>query len=365
MNIMIFDATPHWSGGANRIFLYSKELKKRGHSVTVCCLPESGLASRISEENIPVYTLKPKSDINLLIVPKIVRLIKENNIEVIDICSPKFYWVSSLAARVTKRTVILTRNVPYRKNGVKKQINRVLYLTLVDHIIAISDKIKRELIEDYSLPEKKITVVYDGIELQRFKQKKTENIGITPHHYVAAVISRLDENKGLECFINAIAEITKKITSIHFIIVGTGSIETRLKELTKKLNVSKSVTFMGFRKDIPEILAGVDITIVPSPQEGMSMSALESMASGVPVVVTRGCGLVDIIVNNISGAIVEPDNSHELAAGVIRMLQSDYQQAGKEARTIVEKKFALHRVVTQYELLLEKLQQHKTLTPES
>lgn len=362
---MIFDATPQWSGGANRILLYSKELKKRGHCVTVCCLPESGLANRIAKENIPVYTLNPKSDINLLIVPKIIRLIKKNKIEVIDICSPKFYWVSSLAARVTKSTVVLTRNVPYRKKGVKKQINRILYHTLVDHIIAISDKIKRELIEDYALPEQKITVIYDGIELNRFKQKIPEKIGVTSRHPVAAVISRLDENKGLECFIHAIAEITKKIASVHFVIVGTGSIETRLKELTTKLKVSSNVRFMGFRKDIPEILAGVDITIVPSPEEGMSMSALESMASGVPVVVTSGCGLVDIIVNNTSGMIVKPGNSHELAQGVIKLLQSDYQQAGKEARAIVEKKFALPRVVTQYELLLEALQKQKTLIPES
>ena len=259
---------------------------------------------------------------------------------------------------MTKSTVVLTRNVPYRKKGVKKQINRILYHTLVDHIIAISDKIKRELIEDYALPEQKITVIYDGIELNRFKQKIPEKIGVTSRHPVAAVISRLDENKGLECFIHAIAEITKKIASIHFMIVGTGSIETKLK-------VSSNVRFMGFRKDIPEILAGVDITIVPSPEEGMSMSALESMASGVPVVVTSGCGLVDIIVNNTSGMIVKPGNSHELAQGVIKLLQSDYQQAGKEARAIVEKKFALPRVVTQYELLLEALQKQKTLIPES
>jgi L-malate glycosyltransferase len=362
---MIFDATPHWSGGANRILLYSKELNKRGHCVTVCCLPESGLAKRIPEENIQVYNVNPGSDLNLFIVPKLVQLIRKNKIAVIEICSPKFYWLASLAARVTKCTVILTRNVPYRKNGIKKQINRVLYHTLVDHIIAISDKIKRELIEDYALPEQKITVIYDGIELHRFKQKKAETSSVKADHYVAAVISRLDKSKGLECFINAIPLITKTIASIHFIVVGTGIIETKLKELTKTLNISDKVSFTGFRTDIPEILSEVDITIMPSPQEGMSMSALESMASGVPVVVTSGCGLVDVIVNNTSGMIVEPDNRHELAAGVIRLLQSDYQQAGKKARTIVEEKFALHRVVTQYELLLEALQKHKTLIPES
>ena len=66
MNILIFDATPHWSGGANRILLYSQELLKRGHRVTVCCLPESGLSRRLPEENIPVCTINPKSDLNLL-----------------------------------------------------------------------------------------------------------------------------------------------------------------------------------------------------------------------------------------------------------------------------------------------------------
>lgn len=362
MNIMIFDATPRWSGGANRILLYSKELKKRGHHVTVCCLPESGLAKRMTEENIPLYTLNPKSDVNLLIIPKLIRLIRQNNIEVIEICSPKFYWVSSLAAKVTKRKVVLTRNVPYRKKGIKKLINKLLYYTLVDHIIAISDKIKRELIEDFSLPETKITVIYDGIDLGRFKQRTSEQYRIKTDQYVAAVISRLDKNKGLECFMNAIPIITQKIASIHFIIVGTGTIETKLKESAKKLKISDNVSFTGFKTDIPKILSEVDITIMPSPQEGMSMSALESMASSVPVVITTGCGLVDVIENNTSGTIVEPDNPHELADGVIRLLQSNYQQAGKAARTIIEKKFAIQRVVTQYELLLEGLQKYKTPT---
>lgn len=355
MNILIFDATPHWSGGANRILLYSKELKKRGHNVTVCCLPESGLSSRLPDENIAVSTINPKSDLNLFLIPKLIQLIIKNKIDVIDICSPKFYWVASLAGRITKRTVILTRNVPYRKKGIKKYINRVLYSALVDSIIAISDKIKRELRVDFNIPDDKITVIYDGIDLLLFSKQKQNNNRINPEQYVAAVISRLDGNKGLECFINAIPHIIQKINSVLFFIVGTGCIEQKLKDLTKKLNLSEKVIFTGFRNDIPAILAGVDITIMPSPEEGMSMSALESMAFGKPVVATSGSGLADIIVNNRSGMIVTPDNSRELADGVVTLLQSDYKQAGKEARKIIEERFALQTVVSQYELLLETL----------
>jgi len=83
------------------------------------------------------------------------------------------------------------------------------------------------------------------------------------------------------------------------------------------------------------------------------MSALESMASGKAVVATSGSGLTDIITNNKSGMIVKPDNSNELANGAITLLQSDYRQAGEDARKIVEEKFSLQKVVTQYELLLE------------
>jgi glycosyltransferase involved in cell wall biosynthesis len=323
MNILIFDATPHWSGGANRIFLYSRELIQRGHSVTVCCLPGSGLASRLPKENIPVCTINPKSDLNLLIIPKLIGLIKKNNIDVIEICSPKFYWVASLAGRIAKKTVMLTRNVPYRKKGIKKLVNKILYTKLVDRIIAVSDKIKRELIEDFNIPDHKITIIYDGIDILRFPVPSTNNTRVIPEPYRAAVISRLDENKGLECFITAIPQIIQKISPILFMIVGTGAIEQKLKELTKKLNLSDKVIFTGFRKDIPEILSGVDITVMPSPEEGMSMSALESMTSCKPVVATSGSGLSDIIINNKSGMIVKPNDSHAIAEGVVKLLQPD------------------------------------------
>ncbi len=358
MNIMIFDATPHWSGGANRILLFSKELKKRGHTITACCLPGSGLSTILLEEKISVYTIDPKSDVNLFIVPKLINLIVKEKIDLIEICSPKFYWVASLAGKLTNRKVILTRNVPYRKKGVKKQINRLLYTQLIDSIIAVSDKIKRELIEDYAIPEHDIRVIYDGIDLLSFNKLKRAVDNIDPAPYVVAVISRLDAHKGLECFIAAIPDIVEKIGAVSFLIVGTGSIELQLKELAKKLNIQDKVFFTGFRKDIPEILSEVDITVMPSPEEGMSMSALESMASSRPVVATSGSGLVDVIVNNVSGMIVKPDDSKGLANGVIRLLGSDYRQIGMAARQIAEEKFELQKVVSQYELLAEDLISH-------
>jgi glycosyltransferase involved in cell wall biosynthesis len=112
---------------------------------------------------------------------------------------------------------------------------------------------------------------------------------------------------------------------------------------------------MGFKENIPELLSGMDITIMPSPEEGMSMSALESMASGVPVVATSGGGLVDIIADMENGIIVTPDNHRHLAEGAIRLLKADYRKIGLAARGVIEEKFALKRVVSQYESLINAL----------
>ncbi|MEI7694476.1 MAG: glycosyltransferase family 4 protein [Chlorobium sp.] len=357
---MIFDATPNWSGGSNRVLLFSKELKKRGHTLVVCCLPFSGLSQRLPEEGITTYTVDPKADVNFFIIPELIRIIGKEQIELIEICSPKFYWIASLAGKVTGKKVILTRNVPYRKKGVKKQINRLLYSILIDGVIAVSDKIKRELLEDYSLCENKISVIYDGIDLTLFSDQQQKEADRLVHKVtcVIAVISRLDANKGLECFIKAIPHILEKSRSAQFLIVGTGALETQLKELASTLNISDKLLFTGFRHDIPEILAEVDITVMPSPAEGMSMSALESMASGRPVVATSGSGLVDVIVNNVSGIIVKPDDSKELAEGVVKLLHSDYREIGRAARKIVEEKFALQQVVSQYEQLAKEFIDH-------
>jgi glycosyltransferase involved in cell wall biosynthesis len=355
MNILKFIASIPWSGGANRVFLYSRELKRCGHTVIGCCLPGSEVEARLRREGIQVIAIDPKFDTNLFMVRKIRRIIKEHNIDIIDIHSPKFYWIASIAGKLTETPVIITRNVPYRKTGIKKHINRILYYFLVDKVIAISDKIKREFIKDFEINHEKIAVIYDGIDISKFRRIKKESRFILDKIIRIGVISRLDNGKGLECLIDAIPEIANTYPNINVIVVGTGGIEQKLKLQAKSLNIADKVIFTGFKENIPDILSTIDITIMPSPDEGMSMSALESMSCGVPVVATSGGGLVDIIVNMQTGVIVAPNNHKQLAEGTIRLLKSDYRKIGYAASKVIEQKFAIKQVVSQYESLTRKL----------
>mgnify|MGYP006288700551 CR=1 FL=1 len=348
MNFMFFDATREWSGGANRLFLFSRELIRRGHKVVVCTLPDNEMSNRLTEEEIPFFTIEPRSDVNLLVLPLILAKIREYEIDFVDIHSPKFYWLGTFAARVAGKPVTITRNVPFRKTGIKRKLNRFLYSLLADRVLAISDKIKRELLEDYHLDSKKVDVIYDGLETAKFdlpQQPRDRSM------VIVGVASRLVFGKGLECFIESIPDVVEHVPESRFVVAGAGPLEDILKKRVGELKLENRVTFTGFRADIPKLFNAFDITVVPSPEEGMSMSALESMASGRPVVATSGGGLVDIISSMETGVIVAPNDPASLAAGVVSLLRADYQAIGNKAKQLVREKFELERVVDRFESL--------------
>ena len=360
MNIGIFDATPFWSGGSNRVFVLAKELKNKNHNVIVCCLPGSEISKRCKQEKIVFELINPLFDINPFALIEILKIISHYDIQIIDINSPKFYWLCSIAAKLKKIKVIITRNVPYRKKGIKKIINKLLYNYLTDKIVTVSQKIKKELILDFNIQEEKINVIYDGIEFPDMNEIEKTDIKFLDNkqniHFIG-VVSRLDKNKGLEYFIDCIPLVLKKMSNIKFIIVGTGKIEQKLKEKVKKYNISDKVIFTGFfhEKEKYKILSCLDITVVPSGEEGISRSALESMMFSKPVVATFTSSISEIIENGVNGILVKPYSSQELAEGIFNLLNSDYKQMGIQARKVIEEKFLLYSFVSGYEQLYKNL----------
>lgn len=352
MNILFFDATREWSGGANRLFLFGKELVKRGHQVLICTPPGNEMSKRLAREAMPFFNIDPRSDVNLLVVPEIVRKIREHRIDIIDIHSPRFYWLGTISARVCGKPAIITRNVPFRKKGFKRQLNHLLYGMLASRVVAISDKIKRELLEDYWLDDRQVDVIYDGLDTAMFDLQTSAR---DEAHMTIGVLSRLVHGKGVESFVEAMPDIVREIPEARFVIAGSGPLEDTLRQRVADLDLDSKVTFPGFRQDVPQLLSELDITVNPSPEEGMSMSALESMASGKPVVATSGGGLVDILSCMENGVIVPPNDPAELAKGIVSLIRADYQTVGAKAKKLVKEKFELIHIIDQYEALVSLL----------
>jgi glycosyltransferase involved in cell wall biosynthesis len=111
------------------------------------------------------------------------------------------------------------------------------------------------------------------------------------------------------------------------------------------LNLCDEVVFAGFRSDIPQLLSAMDVTVIPSYNEGFPMCVLESLAGGRAVVGFKGVVPEEVIIDGKTGVVVGPRTSGGLADGIVRILNSDYEEMGRHGRELVSKLFSVEQMV--------------------
>lgn len=200
---------------------------------------------------------------------------------------------------------------------------------------------------------RKVVNIYEGLDLRRFaslpsKNSMRESLGIPHGKKVVAAITRVEIGKGLPEFIHMAAEVIRRRSDVVFLIVGgegpDGSTLTgELRDLVRFLHLDEHVIFTGWRDDIPAVMSCVDI-FVHCPTtfiEGLARTCLETMAVGIPAVVSENGGMPDAVVNRVTGFVVPPGDTQAMADAVLTLLQNDPQcrQFGEQARIRVEQLF--------------------------
>ena len=183
-----------------------------------------------------------------------------------------------------------------------------------------------------------IVVIPNGVELDRFSERPDpervrRELGIAAGSPMVMVVSRLTRQKGLEQFLEAAQMLAPRFPDARFVIVGYANpaeqeYEDALKALTERLGLSDRVIFTGLRQDVPALLAGATVSVMPSLNEALSNVLLESMAAGAPTVATRVGGTPEAIVDEVTGLIVEPGDASALAEAVARLLNEPASRAG-------------------------------------
>jgi len=191
----------------------------------------------------------------------------------------------------------------------------------ISSYVAISNKVRSILINSLNLKPKKIATIYNGIDLNKFKINRKNNSEVKK----IISIGRLTKAKDYPNLFKALDILIPKLNNQNIPlpsvdIVGTGEIEQELKALTKKMNLDNIVSFLGVRQDIPELLKESDIYIMSSEWEGLSISLIEALASGIPIVATNAGSNNEVIENNVSGIIVPIKNPEALAEGIYNLI---------------------------------------------
>nr|MBI3614609.1 glycosyltransferase [Nitrospirota bacterium] len=179
---------------------------------------------------------------------------------------------------------------------------------------------------------------------------------------VIGILGRLTHQKGHVYLLRALPLLLAKFPSLRCLVVGDGELREELQGLAAALGLSEHCLFLGVRQDIPEVLAALDVLVLPSLSEGLPYAALEGMAMGKPIVATAVNGVPELIQDGANGRLIPREDSKALARAVEEVLAdpSTGRALGQAARKTVEQEFSAERWVDQLESLYERLARHAT-----
>ena len=192
-----------------------------------------------------------------------------------------------------------------------------------------------------------LQVIENGVDLDRFSFRGPNPSG------PALAVARLSAEKGIEDLLLAAARVVKAAPDFHLNIAGGGPNLPELVQLCRSLGLGGRISFLGNRSDVPELLAASRLFVLPSKTEGLSLSLLEAMARGVPIVATRVGGTPEAIVDGESGLLVEAGDPIALAEAIVRLWSGPELALAlcRTARSQVEHRFNIERTIAEYERL--------------
>ena len=193
----------------------------------------------------------------------------------------------------------------------------------MDKIISVSDAVRSQIVR--YVPERKVLTIYNGISTSRFGEFSWElardPLGLAHEDQVVGTVARLIPSKGIHTLLEAFSLISKIVPKLKLVVVGDGPERVKLEKYGQALGLENRVHFLGWRDDVPQLMAGWDVFALPSTSEGFNLSVLEAMASRLPVIVADLPSLREAVVPNRGGLVVLPGNAAELAAALLHLLK--------------------------------------------
>ncbi|MBI1312880.1 glycosyltransferase [bacterium] len=214
-----------------------------------------------------------------------------------------------------------------------------------DRVIGVSEDAARLCRLDDPRAAERITAIWNGIDVGRFDFRGSAS------RPTAISVARLSKEKDFETLLRAVWILVKEYPDFRLQIAGDGAERPKLEALARNLRLEPHVEFLGERNDIPELLAQAGFFVSSSTTEGISLTILEAMAVGLPVVTTNVGGNPEIVVEGGTGRLVDPRSPEKLALAMRDMLadRDAWPVIGHLARQRVEQHFNVRTMVRQYE----------------
>lgn len=355
-------------GGAETVFLnLVAGLDPTLYEPTVVIRGPGYVRDELMRRGFDPLIVPAKGSFNLRYLRALIGIVRERRIDLIHSHLLGANVYCSLVGLATRRPVVATFHGAVDFAATERF--RRAKLAIVDRgaakIVFVSRHLRRQAEAVSAFDPRKACVIYNGVVLDRFRDLQRDGslrdeLGIPADALLIGAIGNLRVPKAYDMLIRAVALLRAGRPDVRLVIVGDtakGRLYGELRALSERLGIGEAVIFAGFRADVPRVLAALDLFALSSTSEGFSLSAVEAMAAGVPVVATRSGGPEEIITHDVDGLLVEAGSAQALAAALARLCAEPVERTrlARAGRESVAAKFSIDASLRGYRALYETL----------
>ncbi|HEY3414557.1 MAG TPA: glycosyltransferase family 4 protein [Armatimonadota bacterium] len=351
MKILHIETGRHWLGGPAQVLYLMQGLKMRGHGVCLVCPKSSALGLRAADAGLEVQFTAFDSDVDPRLLWGATKAIRAFDPDIVHLHSRRGAdTLGAVAARLCHRPTVLSRRVDYPLRDAP--LVRWRYENLFDHIIAISEAIRRVVIAG-GVAAENVTTVHSAVNIEQFHPDAERaaaarsELGVAPDAPLFAIVAHMIPRKGHDVLWNAVKRLSDEAPELRVAVFGKGDSEQRLRDRAAELGIDGHLVWCGFREDLPDVLPAIDCLVHPARMEGLGVAILQALACAKPVIACPVGGIPEAVSPPEDGWLVPVDDDAALADAMRSVIADPSAAAlkGAAGRILMERSFSVDAMV--------------------
>lgn len=353
-------------GGLQRIVhIVINRMNHEKYDVHLCCLDSDGMFyHQLKDDYINKFVLKRKPGyFDFTTFGKLIRIIRNYQIDIIHSHNGCSMYAALAGSICSVKGIIHAdhgRLIPDKKAAIWEDR---LSSYMMDRIISVSEPLSDYLASAVKINKNKITTIINGVDTDKFtpfnereKRQRRRELGLLEEAIIIGTVCRLDSIKNLDMLIGCVSEILQKDSNCQFLIVGDGPEEKKLRNYSLKIKQSDKIIFMGRSAEVNRVLPVFDIYVNTSLSEGTSMTILEAMSCGLPIIASAVGGNINIV-NESNGMLFNLNDKDKFVDAIAEIIANSElrRQKGENSRKTVETQFSVDKMVEKYEQMYDSL----------
>jgi glycosyltransferase involved in cell wall biosynthesis len=338
------------TGGQERLLVeFARHADRRYFDLVFLSLTTRGqLAGEIEALGWPVAALDEPPGLRPSLTLRVATWLRRRRVQIVHTHDSKPLVYGAPAARLAgAKRIIHTRHFARLPSVSRRQT--ILLRTaarFVDCFVCVSED-SAGVARSEGVRPGRVKVVHNGIDLERFPYRGPQADG------PAVLVARLSPEKDVATLVRAVAQMAPQLPGFRLKIAGSGPCRAELADLIQKLGLAERVELLGEIRDISGLLAKASCFVLSSQTEGISLTLLEAMSSGLPVIATRVGGNPEVVTDGETGILVPASHPEALARALVEILNDPERsrQMGRAGRLRVQQHFDVGRMVQEYQQL--------------